>query len=68
MIADFLTKPLQGKAFDKFRDKLIGVVLMYQTLKYIFQFRFGTLLRITDAPQECVGWRCMGCLAGTENS
>ena len=26
MIADFLTKPLQGKAFVKFRDKLMGVV------------------------------------------
>ena len=26
MIADFLTKPLQGKAFVKFQDKLMGVV------------------------------------------
>jgi hypothetical protein len=26
MIADFLTKPLQGKAFVKFWDLLIGVV------------------------------------------
>ncbi len=24
MISDFLTKPLQGKAFDKFRDLLMG--------------------------------------------
>ncbi len=26
MIADFLTKPLQGKAFVKFQDLLMGVV------------------------------------------
>ncbi len=26
MIADFLTKPLQGKAFVKFRDLLMGAV------------------------------------------
>jgi hypothetical protein len=26
MIADFLTKPLQGKAFVKFRDLLMGTV------------------------------------------
>ena len=26
MVADFLTKPLQGKAFVEFRDKLMGVV------------------------------------------
>ena len=25
MVADFLTKPLQGKAFVEFRDKLMGV-------------------------------------------
>ncbi len=26
MIADFLTKPLQGKVFQKFRDVLMGAV------------------------------------------
>jgi hypothetical protein len=26
MIADFLTKPLQGTMFKKFRDMLMGVV------------------------------------------
>jgi hypothetical protein len=26
MIADFLTKPLQGKAFVEFRDLLMGAV------------------------------------------
>jgi hypothetical protein len=26
MIADFLTKPLQGKAFVKFQDLLMGAV------------------------------------------
>ena len=25
MVADFMTKPLQGKVFQKFRDKLLGM-------------------------------------------
>ena len=29
MIADFLTKPLQGKVFKKFRDMLMGAVPMW---------------------------------------
>ena len=29
MIADFLTKPLQGKVFQKFRDVLMGAVPMW---------------------------------------
>ena len=29
MIADFLTKPLQGKLFIKFRDVLMGAVPMW---------------------------------------
>ncbi len=29
MIADFLTKPLQGKVFQQFRDVLMGAVLMW---------------------------------------
>ncbi len=29
MIADFLTKPLQGKVFKQFRDMLMGAVLMW---------------------------------------
>jgi hypothetical protein len=43
MIADFLTKPLQGKAFVKFWDLLMGAVLSYLG-QIIFQFRFGALL------------------------
>ena len=29
MIADFLTKPLQGKVFQQFRDVLMGAVPMW---------------------------------------
>ncbi len=29
MIADFLTKPLQGRVFKQFRDMLMGAVLMW---------------------------------------
>jgi hypothetical protein len=29
MIADFLTKPLQGKWFQQFRDALMGAVPMW---------------------------------------
>ena len=29
MIADFLTKPLQGKVFHQFRDVLMGAVPMW---------------------------------------
>ena len=29
MIADFLTKPLQGKVFRQFRDMLMGAVPMW---------------------------------------
>ena len=43
MIADFLTKPLQGKAFVKFWDLLMGAVGLYLG-QIIRQFRFGALL------------------------
>jgi hypothetical protein len=43
MIADFLTKPLQGKAFVKFRDLLMEAVGSYLG-QIIFQFWFGALL------------------------
>jgi hypothetical protein len=33
MVADFLTKPLQGAAFTKFRDLLMGVVPTMTTNK-----------------------------------
>jgi hypothetical protein len=43
MIADFLTKPLQGKAFVKFWNLLMGAVGLFLG-EIIFQFRFGALL------------------------
>ncbi len=43
MIANFLTKPLQGKAFVKFWDLLMGAVWLHSG-HIIFQFRFGALL------------------------
>ncbi len=39
MIADFLMKPLQGKAFVKFLDLLMGAVYLYSG-RIIFQLRF----------------------------
>jgi hypothetical protein len=44
MIADFLMKPLQGKAFVKFWDLLMGAIWLFLG-EIIFQFRFGALLR-----------------------
>jgi hypothetical protein len=32
MIADFLTKPLQGKVFQQFRDVLMGAVPMWYNI------------------------------------
>jgi hypothetical protein len=43
MIADFLTKPLQGKAFVKFWDLLMGAVQV-ESGQITFQLRFGALL------------------------
>jgi hypothetical protein len=40
IIADFLTKPLQGKAFVKFWDLLMGAVWLYFKL----DFRYGALV------------------------
>jgi hypothetical protein len=43
MIAHFLMKPVQGKAFVKFWDLLMGAVRL-NSGQIIFQFRFGALL------------------------
>ena len=46
MIADFLTKPLQGKVFQQFRDALMGAVPMYvyANLYQVFN-KFGVLIK-----------------------
>jgi hypothetical protein len=59
MIADFLTKPLQGKAFVNFWDLLMGAVWLYLGW-IIFQFRFGTLLG-TQVHHRSVLWRYRHC-------
>ncbi len=57
MIADFLTKPLQGKAFVKFLGFADGsCLIVFRTgLYFNLDFRFGALLKNTGAPQKCVG-------------
>ncbi len=52
MIADFLTKPLQGKAFVKFRDLLMEAVWLYSG-QIIFQFRFGTQVHHRSVLGRC---------------
>ncbi len=59
MIADFLTKPLQGKAFVKFQDLLTGAVWLYSG-QIIFQFRFGALMG-TQVHHRSVLGRCRHC-------
>jgi hypothetical protein len=59
MIADFLTKPLQGKAFVKFWDLLMEAVWLYLE-QIIFQFRFGALLG-TQVHHRSVLGRCRHC-------
>jgi hypothetical protein len=56
MVADFLTKPLQGLAFKKFRDLIMGSLSMEEAKKVLTRDKVsqgsGTEGR---APQECVG-------------
>ncbi len=61
MIADFLTKPLQGKAFVKFWVLLMGAVWLYSG-QIIFQLRFGALLGTQVHHRSVLGrWRhCSG--------
>jgi hypothetical protein len=56
MVADFMTKPLQGSTFKKFRDLIMGSLSMEEAKKLVTQDKvskgFGTEGRV---PQECVG-------------
>ncbi len=64
MIADFLTKPLQGKAFVNFWDLLMEAVWLYLR-QIIFQFRFDALLG-TQVHHRSVLGRCRHCSGNYE--
>ncbi len=56
MVADFMTKPLQGSTFKKIRDLIMGSLSMEEAKKLVTQDKVskgsGTEGRV---PQECVG-------------
>ena len=55
MVADFMTKPLQGSLFKKFRDLIMGSLLMDEAAKVLTQDTVKCLAQEDLAPQECVG-------------
>ncbi len=61
MVADFMTKPLQGSAFKKFRDLIMGLLSIKEANKLVTRDTVpGTNhkkigARLDSAPQECVG-------------
>ena len=66
MIADFMTKPLQGALFKKFRDLIMGVkeldsgsMTRSQSPSTKIKNRRGTSMASVDmpTPQECLGGR-----------
>jgi hypothetical protein len=55
MVADFMTKPLQGSLFKKFRDLIMGLLSMDEAAKVLTQDTIKCLAQGYPAPQECVG-------------
>jgi hypothetical protein len=56
MVADFMTKPLQGAAFKKFRDLIMGSLSMEEAKKLLILDKVSNGSGADGrAPQECVG-------------
>jgi hypothetical protein len=72
MIGDYVTKPLQGALFRKFRDQLIGVTPsrdlgpgktdsgVGKTKTSKKKSKKGKLLRLVPSGKEAAPWECVG--------
>ena len=72
MIADFMTKPLQGALFRRFRDMIMGVhtldSMTTSPSAKTKESRGTSLVSGQPTPQECVGGCTSGVTGGTSNS